>query len=319
MITIEGKCSWFGGPNDTGVKATEGLALVDGHESQFEGLFLPKQGRRTGLARRLDPDQLYIACRWDPKTYPFLRTVTVDVTDPRHPDNIIKCRPVDWGPNKRTGRVADLSPGALKALGLETDGVVRVVIPESGDSKAAISPVPAAPKAPAIISSSVKLIRQSWPLQRDAMAFYGNPYKPGWLHANTTEVLCPWTLHMGHQPVSHILIHVKCADSLSRILAWTWEQAGKSQTEIERLHLDRYSGSYNLRPMRGGTQPSMHSYAAAIDWDDEENQQHSQHHLFTKDTLLIHAALEEGWEWGGNWSAGSIDAMHIQAARVHGG
>jgi hypothetical protein len=26
---------------------------------------------------------------------------------------------------------------------------------------------------------------------------------------------------------------------------------------------------------------------------------------------------EEGWIWGGDWLPGSVDAMHVQAARVH--
>ena len=37
-------------------------------------------------------------------------------------------RPVDWGPNIATGRVADLSPGLAEALGLQTDDVVRITI-----------------------------------------------------------------------------------------------------------------------------------------------------------------------------------------------
>ena len=37
-------------------------------------------------------------------------------------------QPVDWGPHISTGRVADLSPGLAKALGLQTDDVVRITI-----------------------------------------------------------------------------------------------------------------------------------------------------------------------------------------------
>jgi hypothetical protein len=38
-------------------------------------------------------------------------------------------RPCDWGPNERTGRIADLSPGVLKILKLVTDDEVEVRIP----------------------------------------------------------------------------------------------------------------------------------------------------------------------------------------------
>ena len=38
--------------------------------------------------------------------------------------------PADWGPNVNTGRVADLSPSLLDALGIETDDVVEVTFPK---------------------------------------------------------------------------------------------------------------------------------------------------------------------------------------------
>jgi D-alanyl-D-alanine carboxypeptidase len=178
---------------------------------------------------------------------------------------------------------------------------------------------------------TVQLTKQTWPLQRDCVAYYGDPRKPGWLHANTVDVQVPWQMHMDHTLLNHILIHKKCADSLKRVLEATWDDCHNSQAEIAAHHFDRYSGSYNFRPMRGGQAPSMHSYAAAIDWDDEENQQHaklvadashppdSKHHLFTRQTILIVNFLEEGWVWGGSWAGNSIDAMHVQAALVHGG
>ena len=34
--------------------------------------------------------------------------------------------PADWGPNEKTGRVADLSPGLMEALGIDTDDEVEV-------------------------------------------------------------------------------------------------------------------------------------------------------------------------------------------------
>src|SRR5258707_15251413 len=36
--------------------------------------------------------------------------------------------PVDWGPNIKTGRIADLSPGGAAALGLKTDDIVTVTL-----------------------------------------------------------------------------------------------------------------------------------------------------------------------------------------------
>lgn len=154
-----------------------------------------------------------------------------------------------------------------------------------------------------------------WPLQRDCVAFYGDPALAGWLHSNTTYVSCPWTLTIGAQPVTHILIHKKCADSLARVLGNIWDAVHHNVADLRLLRYDRYDGSYNFRPMRGGSQMSMHSFACAIDWDAADNAFHSQKHLFTAQSLLVTKFQEEGWIWGGEWSP--PDAMHVQAARVH--
>jgi len=40
--------------------------------------------------------------------------------------------PSDWGPHQSTGRVADLSPGLMADLGIETDDEVEVIYPFEG-------------------------------------------------------------------------------------------------------------------------------------------------------------------------------------------
>jgi hypothetical protein len=37
--------------------------------------------------------------------------------------------PADWGPHEDTGRVADISPGLMQALGITTDDEVEVLYP----------------------------------------------------------------------------------------------------------------------------------------------------------------------------------------------
>ncbi len=160
--------------------------------------------------------------------------------------------------------------------------------------------------------------RPTWPLQRDCLAFYGDPRVANWLHANTVDVACPWPLHVGAVPVSHILIHKKCAESLVRVLNAIWDAAGKSLDTIKKLRYDVYDGSYNLRVMRGGAALSMHAFACAIDFDAADNPFHSPHHVFQHDSLIVVKFIEEGWVWGGDWLPGAVDAMHFQAARVHG-
>ena len=157
-----------------------------------------------------------------------------------------------------------------------------------------------------------------WPLQSQCIAFYGDPRVASWIQANTVDVPCPWPLFMGTIAISHILIHKKCAESLTRVLNNIWDATGKSLDTVKKLRYDQYDGSYNLRNIRGSASAlSMHAFAAAIDWDAAENEQHSQKHLFQDDSLLVVQFKAEGWIWGGDWSPGSIDAMHVQAARVH--
>jgi hypothetical protein len=178
------------------------------------------------------------------------------------------------------------------------------------------TPVP--PVSPSVgpVGPSALLLKQNWPLQRDCTAFYGDPYKPGWYTENTVLVPCPWKLVYENTPVAGIRIHKKCAASLTRVLNYVWAKSGKSQKVIEENRYHLFSGSYNLRPMRGASQISMHGYACAIDWDDADNQFHNTRHLFTDNSLLVQAFKAEGWEWGGDWSPASVDAMHVQAART---
>lgn len=157
----------------------------------------------------------------------------------------------------------------------------------------------------------------TWPLQSQCIAFYGDPRHAGWLHDNTVDVPCPWPLHIGGVVTTKILIHKKCSESLNAVLNSIWDAVERSVDRIHQLRYDVFDGSYNLRTMRGGSALSMHSFACAIDWDAADNPFHSSKHLFTDSSLLVVKFKEEGWIWGGDWRPGSVDAMHVQAARIH--
>lgn len=130
MTTLRGKCSWFGGPSDTGVALDEGLAFIYDVDDAPH-LFLPQQpAGTTGLARRLDPEVPYVAVRWDyddtPK--PMLLEIKALVRSTKTGREFV-AYPADWGPNEATGRVADISPGLMERLGIETDSEVEVIYP----------------------------------------------------------------------------------------------------------------------------------------------------------------------------------------------
>ena len=127
---LSGKCSHFGGPDDTGVSASEGLAFIYDY-MQAPHLFLPYQPNGTsGLARRLNPNVHYLAARWDYKETPKETLLqTVALVRSIKTGIALQAFPADWGPNENTGRIADLSPGLMMDLGIETDDVVEVIFP----------------------------------------------------------------------------------------------------------------------------------------------------------------------------------------------
>jgi N-acetylmuramoyl-L-alanine amidase len=135
LFYARGRCSTFGGPEDEGVSASEGLAFIyPGEEEEFAHLFLPTQPpSTTGLARRLDVNVMYVACRWDysvtSKEMLRNQSLKAGVRNPRT-GKTVAAFPSDWGPHEEeTGRAADLSPALLDALGLETDDEVEVAYP----------------------------------------------------------------------------------------------------------------------------------------------------------------------------------------------
>ena len=130
-MRLTGRVSWFGGPDDEGVAPDEGLAFIYEAETAPH-LFLDEQPPgTTGLARRLNPEVYYIACRWDYDETPkaMLPDMSVRVRAPKTGREFI-ATPADWGPHVDTGRVADISPGLMEALGISTDDEVEVIFAE---------------------------------------------------------------------------------------------------------------------------------------------------------------------------------------------
>jgi N-acetylmuramoyl-L-alanine amidase len=132
--TLTGKVSWFGGPEDEGVSADEGLAFIYDVEDAPH-LFLPYQpDDTTGLARRLNPFVHYIAMRWNYDELPkatLLETLVL-VRNPKT-GFALTAFCADWGPAEHTDRIADLSPGLMSDLGLKTDDIVEVTFPYKVD------------------------------------------------------------------------------------------------------------------------------------------------------------------------------------------
>lgn len=130
-----GKVSYFGGPDDAGVSADEGLAFIHEIDVDNQFLFLPFQPEgTTGLARRLNPMVSYIAMRWDYDVHP-----KEDMLYKRAKVRAIKTGveliavPADWGPHGSTDRIADISPSLMYNLGIDTDDEVEIIFPYHED------------------------------------------------------------------------------------------------------------------------------------------------------------------------------------------
>jgi hypothetical protein len=129
LFQTTGKCSSFGGPSDSGVAADEGLAFIYAAD-EAPYLFLDQQpAGTTGLARRLNPDVPYLACRWDYDKTPKEMLAAGNVAMVKAGSRMMLAWPADWGPHEETGRAVDLSPGLMAILNLQTDDVVEVIYP----------------------------------------------------------------------------------------------------------------------------------------------------------------------------------------------
>lgn len=142
MISLgSGKCSSFGGALDTGVGPLEGLGCIeqsDLNQWWFRRLFVNPGSwdNSKGLARNLDPNAFYCAMRWEYTSFDGIQgeiLTGLSREQIRHglvrvtfAGRFLYAQPADFGPNLDTGRLIDLSPGCLLALGAKTDDIVSV-------------------------------------------------------------------------------------------------------------------------------------------------------------------------------------------------
>lgn len=129
MISLSGRCSFFGGQNDSEMLPTEGLSLFEHSEADKRpDLFNPRsEDPLQGTSKRLSDEALYIAIRFtkEDKSRSAWQKSAWRVINPKNGKSVM-CSLCDWGPNESTGRVVDLSPAIGIALSLETDDVVEV-------------------------------------------------------------------------------------------------------------------------------------------------------------------------------------------------
>lgn len=72
-----------------------------------------------------------------------------------------------------------------------------------------------------------------------------------------------------------------------------------------------YDGCLNIRPMKGGNRPSVHSWGMAIDLNARDNPYGAEPVLSPE---FVSCFTEAGFTWGGTWR--TPDGMHFQIPRV---
>ena len=134
-------------------------------------------------------------------------------------------------------------------------------------------------------------------------------------HVETVKVSVPYKMYLydGPKTVTSITIHKKAADSFSRILE---SLKSRYPTDAERSEagINKFFGSYVVRPMRTGKAWSKHAWAVAVDFDSNRNGLYT--HWPTRSKMPLGAMecfAKEGWLNLG-WTI-SRDGMHFQATQ----
>lgn len=163
-----------------------------------------------------------------------------------------------------------------------------------------------------------KLKKNVWPLQTELRKKFGTPDYGGTFKKNMVQVQLPYTMWMDDIKITKCWMNKICADSLVRVLTYVWDENGRDYDKIKAQQLHVFSGSWNIRNMRGGHSLSTHAFGLAIDIAAPYNALGKKpgynKYSFTENSLIVKAFKEEGWVWGGPWSR--PDGMHFQAARV---
>lgn len=166
-------------------------------------------------------------------------------------------------------------------------------------------------KKPPLVENPVS--SSKWPRQKEVSKIYG--------HVGTSQVqlTVPFPLKLAWAKstiVKKISVHKLVKEPTERVLKSVLDHYGID--EINKLGLNLFGGSLNVRKMRGGSSWSMHSWGIAFDFDPERNQL-----KWGKDRAQFAKPEYEFWNkaWENQGAIGlgrarNYDFMHYQFARL---
>ena len=154
------------------------------------------------------------------------------------------------------------------------------------------------------------------PHSGDLDAVYGAPGAE--IESRLGYLTLPYSFKLEWSPlqrVSRVRVHRLCIASLGAALEDVLKHYGRDG--IAEYKLDLFSGTYNHRRQRGGSNWSTHAYGAAIDFYAAGNGNSTPFvdSVFSKPDYeeFLDIMEEHGWLNGGRlWGR---DAMHFQRAR----
>lgn len=152
-----------------------------------------------------------------------------------------------------------------------------------------------------------------WPTYRNMERFYGPVGQNVQLYSLPYPMTLAWDLDTR---VTRMSLHRKCGESAIGCMEAARDYYGFSGLQDMGMHL--FGGSLNVRKMRGGSNWSVHSWAAAIDFDPERNKFRWTNHKAKMDDPEFDKWWSI-WEAAGWVSLGrerNYDWQHIQACRL---
>ncbi len=202
-------------------------------------------------------------------------------------------RAADWGPHVDTGRVIDVSPTALNALGIATDDIVNIAFAEKSGKTAPLGPVDFSRAETGGTTDDYVSTSNSTGMSN------GIPTSAWGQHGESHNMV---TVSVkGRSFTVHKLAADKFIGFVSDLIS-----TGYQPTSI---------GGYNDRPIAGTGTWSNHAYGAAIDIDPSRNPQYSSSaggpYALPKPPQIIQMARKWGLYWGGEYR-NSKDYMHFE-------
>ncbi len=130
LLFFSGKFKTFGGPNHQGSGESALIGANLARSGAFARLFLKEVEKDGDVLKQLNPEASYVAARWDYSltNAAYLRSTLILVRNPKT-GQTESAQAVDWGPNDKTGKAVDLSPGLKERLGLRDDDDVELELP----------------------------------------------------------------------------------------------------------------------------------------------------------------------------------------------